>query len=252
MKKRVLFRDCRLFLAIVGGLSFLVIVIVAIVVSVEIAGIILAIVLGIAGTFQDSIKSCIYRPELKVSFISQPPDAHKVALRDDKASFLHHRFYFRLKVENIGNCEMEDVEIVVVECSKENALGKYEKIFDFLPLNLSWSHYARRENPYAMRLIPAGFFRHCSFGYITKSQDAKLELYEKCEIGKNYKVVFNLDTVIKPYSGEHILSPGDYKIKIVITGKNLKSEEKTVRLYVEDEWNDDPKIIFSKNKLSIE
>ena len=252
MKKNGLFRDCRFYLAIIGALSILVIVIIAVRVKVEVAGIILAIVLGIAGTFQDFIKSCIYRPILKISFQSEPPDAHKVPARSREGEFLHYCYYFRLKVENTGNYKMEDVEIVAVECSKENAPGEYNKVFDFLPMNLSWSHYARPENPYAMRLIPASFFRHCSFGYVTKSQDANLELYDKHEKGKHHKVVFNLDAVSKPYSGEHILLPGDYKIKIVIAGENLKSEQKIVRLHVEDEWNDDAKIIFFKNILSME
>jgi hypothetical protein len=213
----------------------------------EFAGVIVAVFIGLAGLMQDSIKSLFYQPALRMVYQSGVPYGHKVTSRAD-GTIICENYYFRIKVENTGNEAMQDIEIVAEECRKEISPGVYEKVEDFLPLNLSWAH---KPPVGTMPFIRDDFYWFCSFGYIRKSEQANLDLYDKFASGSNSHVVCTLDTIPKPNSGEHILVPGDYEISLVVTAKNLKPERRLVRLHFEDEWDDDRDAMFRKNVLSI-
>jgi hypothetical protein len=227
---------------------FVVALLAALFVSIEFSGIVIAFFIGLAGIFQDWIKSILYQPSLKTVYMSGIPFGHKVGSRYPNGEFECFNYYFRIKVENTGNTGMKDVEIVAEECYREVSHGKYERVKDFLPLNLSWAH---REKNRLMPFIRDDFYWFCSFGYIRKSADARLRAFDKFPSGTPFEVVCILDTIPQPNSGEHILVPCDYKIVLVIMGKNLKPEKRLVRLHLEDGWDDNRDVMFHRNMLSI-
>ncbi len=214
----------------------------------EFAGVIVALLIGIAGLMQDSIKPLFYRPALRTCYQLGVPYGHKVASRNEVGAFLCDNYYFRIKIENTGNETLQDVEIVAEECYREVSLEKYEKVEDFLPLNLSWAH---KPSICTLPFIRDGFYWFCSFGYIQKSEQAELDKYGRFFNGSNFRVVCTLDTIPKPYSGEHVLVPGDYVIFLVVTAKNMKPERRHVKLHFEDYWDDDRDAMFRIDQLSI-
>lgn len=94
-------------------------------------GVIVALALGIVGIFQDWIRSKLWKPKLRVSVKVVPPDCHKTSFyRTDIDRKVSDTYYFRFRVENLGNDFAEDVEGMVVEVyKKENDV--YTKVDSF-------------------------------------------------------------------------------------------------------------------------
>jgi hypothetical protein len=110
-------------------------------VLIPLLAVVVALILGIIGIFQDWIRSWFRKPDLEVSLKLEPPDCHKIAMRDPKTGqHICDTYYFRFRVKNTGNYQMASVEAMVTDLYKKSN-DKYEKVRVFLPLNLVWSHY---------------------------------------------------------------------------------------------------------------
>ena len=197
--------------------------------------------LGFIAIFQNWIRSWFRKPKLKISIKKEPPDCHKAVFRNQKTGeYICDSYYFRFKVENVGNYQMENVEAMAIEIEQKNSSGQYEKKKDFLPMNLVWSYY--RSIP--MSVIQPKLFKHCDLGHILKSEYADLERFGKT---RSSNVVFLLDVAKETFIGAHILEPGDYKIKIKVASNNLKPKTKVYNLVLKDEWLDDEITMFARN-----
>ena len=198
----------------------------------------IALVLAI---FQDKLRSLLQKPILEIGIKKEPPDCHKAVFRNPQTGdFLYDCYYFRFKVENTGNYQMEDPEIMVIEIEERLLDGTYHKRSDFLPMNLVWSYY----RTVTMPKIQPKLFKHCDLGHIVKAEDANLENYGKT---KSSNIVFILDVARQTFIGAHILEPGDYKIKIKFAANNLKPESKIYNLIIKDEWSDIEEEMLKRN-----
>lgn len=203
----------------------------------------IALLLGIAGVFQDWIRGCFKKPKLHISIKMGPPDCHKTSFyQKDVDRKICDTYYFRFRVENDGNYYAENVEAMVSEVYIKRDDG-YVKLDSFLPLNLLWSHYGQLNVP----KIQPKLFKHLDFGHILESKYAYLE---RSEINKA-NIFFAFDVAVKPNTGSHVLLPGDYKIKIIFAGNNLKPQEKTYHLILGDRWDDNEQEMLQEN-ISIE
>lgn len=193
---------------------------------------IVALFLGLLGIFQDGIRSWFRGPAFKISLQLEPPDSHKIDMRDRSTGvFMYDAYYFRFRVLNNGNQAMEGVEAMVTELYKKEDSGIYKRVENFLPLNLVWSHYGGTT---AEKIQPA-FFKHLDFGHIIKTEFAHLDYYHFLN---NYSIVFILDTAITPNTGSHYIFPGDYKIRVNFAANNLKPNNKIYHLFIADKWMD--------------
>lgn len=203
--------------------------------------------LGFIAIFQNWIRSWFYKPELKIEFELKSPYCHSVPTQGG-----YNTYYFRFKVKNKGNHQMEDVEVMAVELKKKRSDGRFEKEEQFLPLNLAWSHYRNPINPnLPMEIMPKiqpGLYKFCVLGFIEESKHLEKSRFK---IRESSDVVFMLDTAIKPYSGEQILFPNyHYEITLKIAANNLKPQQKTFELFFRDDWIDDKEeIMFKKNVI---
>jgi len=155
--------------------------------------IIIALLLGILGLFQDRIRRLFKKPKLKLSIKKEPPDCHKTTRRNiQTGESKGDCYYMRLKIDNSGNDQMENVEVMVVEVEKKDSNRGFEKITNFLPMNLEWSYYKRP----TMSLILPKFFKHCDLGYIIKSDNANLQTYGR---RKKSEIVLVIDILKKPF-----------------------------------------------------
>lgn len=202
--------------------------------------IIVALLLGVIGIFQDWIRSWFKKPKLKISISLSPPDCHKVSMTNSSTGqFICDCYYFRFKVENEGNYYAEDVEVMATELHKKEPNGQYKKVEGFLPLNLVWAHYGYITIP----KIQPNLFKHCDFGHILKSNFANLNYYN---INSTSNIVFQLDTAVAPNTGSHILLPGDYNIKIIIAANNVKPHPTIYNLVISDMWTDNERDMLEK------
>lgn len=197
--------------------------------------------LGFIAIFQNWIRSWFRKPELKITIRKEPPDCHKAVFRNPQTgAFISDSYYMRFKIENVGNYQMEQVEVMAVEIEQKDSDDQYKKKKDFLPMNLVWSYYRFA----TMSVIQPKLFKHCDLGHIIKSEKAELEKFGKTRVSN---VVFRLDVAKPTFIGSHILEPGNYKIKIKIAANNLKPKTTIYNLAFKDEWLDDEKDMFTRN-----
>lgn len=202
-----------------------------------------ALLLGLAGIFQDWIRKLFWKPSLKIDFQLSPPDSHRTFFSDrNTGKFLNYTYYLRPRIGNNGNYRLEDVEVMVVELSKKEVNGQFKKDEDFLPLNLIWSV----SHEITKLKIQPGLFKLLDFGHIseTKHKQAQLDYFK---LGTNTNIVLELCTEVPPNTGSHLIFPGEYRIKLLIAANNLKPVAKIYSLVLADKWTDDQKEMLENN-----
>lgn len=207
----------------------------------QVWAIIIALLLGLAGIFQERIRKWFWKPQAKISMELQPPDCLKIPMRDQlTGQFVHYSFYFRFRFENTGNYQMEDVEAVVISVSKKEANGVYKPVDGFLPLNLVWAYNHKATMP----KIQPQLFKHLDFGSVVQSQHANLQTYGIENISQ---IIFLFSLNVTPNHGSHVLLPGDYHVTIKYAANNLAPESKKYHLVIADKWADDEQEMLQKN-----
>lgn len=206
-----------------------------------------ALLLGVVGIFQDRIRSLFKKPKINVNIKLEPPDCHKIALRDNNTGqFICDTYYFRFKITNIGNYSLEDIEVLTAELYKKNQ-GRYHKVNNFLPINLNWAH----NHVVTMPKIQPKLFKHCDFGHILETNtNLGRKIVQYYGFNTNAKVMMQLDTFIEPNTGSHILLPGEYKIKVIFSANNLSPYEVWYELILKDKWDINENIML-RNNISI-
>lgn len=206
--------------------------------------IIVALLLGVAGIFQEWIRAIFKKPKLLVSIKLSPPDCHKIALRSQPhGQFICDTYYFRFKVTNEGNYPMEEIEVLAAELFRKNN-GRYNKVNNFLPINLHWAH----NHVVTMGKIQPKLFKHCDFGHILQTNtELGQKIISYYGFNTNAKVFMQLDTFIEPNTGSHILLPGGYKIKLVFSANNVSPHEIWYKLNIKDKWTDNENEMLRDN-----
>lgn len=203
--------------------------------------IIVALLLGISGIFQDRIKRFFFKPKLNIYIKPYPPDSHKIQMRNPQTGqFICDSYYFRFRVENTGNEQLNDAEAIIAEVYKKEANGECKKLENFSPLNLVWLY----SHNIVMPKIQPKLFKHLDFGHILKSEFANLNFFGLTE---NSKIVFLFDLAWKSDDGSHILFPGEYKITIKFAANNLSPITKNYHLVVADKWDDNEQKMMREN-----
>lgn len=205
----------------------------------------IALVLGIAGVFRENIHRVFFGPDLELEIYLESPDCHKVELKDPQGERIDDTYYFRFKIENSGNREARNVQVMMTKLELEKN-GEYEIVKDFLPLNLVWSHYRTD----TMQTIPADCFKYCDFGHIIQGR-YKDKILHCFGLSRSANIVLKTDVVIEPNTGSHIIFPGDYRISVHLSSINCKSIQETFELSIKDIWDDDEKRMLREN-ISIE
>ncbi len=203
-----------------------------------------ALLLGLAGIFQDKIKSIFWKPKLNVDFRLSPPDSHKIPMRAIASQrILYNTYYIRARVMNFGNYQLEDVEAMVTDLTKKEPNGQYQKVINFLPLNLVWAHSLGQE--ITKPKIQPKMFKFLDFGHILQTTDERPDI--KFGINSANKIVLALDVEVPPNTGSHLIFPGEYKIKVIFAANNLSPVEKIYSLVIADKWTENQDEMLEKN-----
>lgn len=202
-----------------------------------------ALLLGLAGIFQDWIRRLFWKPSLKINFYLTPPDSHKTFFSDSKTgSFLNYTYYLRPRIKNDGNYRLEDMEVMAVELTKKESNGQFKKIDNFLPLNLIWTN----SHEITKSKIQPGLFKFLDFGHISETKH-KLNQLSYFQLRKDTQVVLELCTEVPPNTGSHLIFPGEYRIKLLFAANNFKPASKIYSLVFADKWSEDERDMLGNN-----
>ncbi len=221
-------------------------------VFVALLAVFVALLLGVAGIFQDSLKRKIWKPNLEVEFRLNPPDSHKIADHNDSTGeFMYNVYSLRARVKNTGNYQLEDVEAMAIELTKKEPNGQFKNVENFLPLNLVWAHTRGKE--ITKPKIQPKMFKFLDFGHISQVKDVNTR-YSSISAHGNTLLV--LEVEVAPYTGSHLVLPGEYRIKLVFAANNLSPINKIYSLIIADKWTEDEKemlenYIFIKEEKSM-
>lgn len=158
--------------------------------------------------------------------------------------------YLRLWVENKGERSAKGVHVMVDKVEQSIGGKKFQKIEEFLPMNLTWSHVAEAgtASTYMPQISP-DTGRHCSVleiidpKYRQGNQSKRRALHKK-----NYdsgRVYAKLLIESRPVSAFHVLEPGLYRIYLKIAAENI---QRTIPVAIEinsfDAFNPDARLML--------
>jgi len=196
------------------------------------------IVLAVVAIFQDSIRGRFYRPILKVSILTKPPDCNAVPLTTPDGQHIADSFYFRLWIRNIGNATANNVEVYANELLRRRADDTLEKVAEFPPMNLSWSHIHKIYFP----VIVPGMGKHCDLAHIVdpalRSHSSIREENPKLKLTV-VEASLAFDLIVAPNDKGHIIGPGDYHLKISIAAANARPVAETISITLSGKWTTD-------------
>jgi hypothetical protein len=85
------------------------------------------LVLAAVAVFQDTIRGWFYRPILRTSIKTEPPDCIAVPFAQD-GTFVADSVYLRLWVENVGNATARNVEVFAQALRRKRADGAWSRL----------------------------------------------------------------------------------------------------------------------------
>jgi hypothetical protein len=205
--------------------------------------------------FQEKWRKWNYHPTINVSAITKPPDCVKIpyvqttflpgmvhsVIRRETTSY-----YLRALVENIGNETARNVEIYAKELKRESKDGRWERVEDFPPMNLTWSN-PQPEHASSLPSLPPGSRRHCDVGHILDPKDQKsMEAEDRSDLELEAGMVsLTFDLINRPLHLGHIVKPGRYRLAIEVAADNFDAVVKEVEINFDGRWNGDQRTMFA-------
>lgn len=205
-------------------------------------GTLIAVFATIFFFFYERIKNYLNRPILKVDINFHPPECHKTT-----GSFNNKfadAFWFRLFVKNKGKNNAQNLEVLIEKVEKKTG-DKWQIYPAFLPSNLKWTHV---DVPLLLNLQP-GTTKNVDFGYI---YDPIVNVSNATENnfsseGRKVEMLFNVSISVNPFTGYHVLRPGDYMFYIIVGASNCKARREIFKLSFSNNWQADEDKMLTEN-----
>jgi len=203
--------------------------------------------LAIVALFKDGILKYFLRPIIELEFNLNSPDCFKNTLREKKDGKTGNTiiyFEYRFRVINNGKSTAKNVEVAIQEIMKKKG-DKYFRIEAFLSDNLDWNSAFLNQDIIGKIYYDNIFsdtFKFCELGRILEPEKRHLiplENNPKLSIKEKEDTIFSLN-IIKRYNNLYfLLSPGTYKIKVLVAGENFKLIKKEYELEITGKWFED-------------
>lgn len=193
-----------------------------------------ALIVGLLGVFRERILKRFYRPKMQLIADLAPPDCHKTQIRYPSGS-MGECYYLRFRLENFGNEDATDLEVMITGVERKNNVGEFEVFKEFLPQNLKWSNI----NEVSMKRIPPGVFKNLDFGSIRlRSQELESLLTEE-QRDRRVSQFFLIDTHIFPLNGAGIWLPGQYRLQLAVSCKETGTFKRECFFEFPELWHQD-------------
>lgn len=191
----------------------------------------------LAALFKEEVAKLWRKPKIRLRIQLEPPDCvlmpSEVLYVDNEGKervWQGSIYFFRLRVENVGNSVAERVQVFVNSVKYKRGDSKLEPVADFVPMNLRWANSPDPSNPILFETLNPKMGKHCDFGSVSPvSNPTQLP---RPGMDPNL-TTFNLWVEVFPNNRGHCLPPSTYVIELLVAGSNVQPH--TVLLDLE--WN---------------
>jgi hypothetical protein len=190
------------------------------------------------------ITEFLFPPKLHVEICLKPPDSLIEPITVDMPPYQSSRYMFRLYVRNRAKYKKALAEKVQIFANKLEKLSDDGQTFilvdEFLPMRLEWSYNREKIMDW---LFPHDMGKHCDLCHITKP-DALVAAGEDLPATPSGMTVLTLNLEYLHGSKAHVLSPGTYKLYLIIACLSTKPIQKTVEIWFSGYWRENQEIMF--------
>jgi hypothetical protein len=190
--------------------------------------------------FRETVFLWWRRPRFEVTIRPEPPDCNKSEFQLQTGRM--PAYDLRLWVRNVGRSTATRVQVVAAELQRQHADGVFRVERRFLPMNLLWSH----TGVVFSDGIAAEMGQHCELGIIYKPGVIDPQIIPPSNLPAE-KTFLQLETEVRPYTGNSSLEPGTYRLQILVAASNAKPKAFTVSLSIVGDWHDDEGQMLSRN-----
>jgi hypothetical protein len=191
----------------------------------------------LAAVFQDRIRSWIWRPELDLRILPQPPDCLKIPMTWPTQGGMSQAdcYYLRVQVDNMGHQAAKKVELFLGEILEKTPSG-FARRQTFLPLNLLWANF--REPTMFLDHLSPHVPKHCDVAHIIDpAARTSIPGEDNPALGLiSQQTALSLDLVVKPNTFSYLLPPGTYRLKLVLGAANAQPVTRWVEIVHSGQW----------------
>jgi hypothetical protein len=193
------------------------------------------IALAILAVFQDRIREWLQKPRLDLRITAISPDAVKTPTTI--GDHLFDAYWFRIRISNNGNLSARQVEVLAQQLERRTASGDFEIQPWFQPMNLIWAHVRA---PFIEAISP-GTFKFCDLFFVG---DPKIYAVNKLGAehlgGDTGQTTMTFQVISPPFNKSHLVSPGIYRLHVVVAANNAPVLKKTLEINHTGKWFSDP------------
>ena len=203
--------------------------------------------LAVVALFKDSIWRLILKPTIDVKFDLSLSDCYQNELQQvekEKTIDTINFFKYRLRIINKGTRPAKNVEVIIQDITKKKGRNFY-RIDSFLSDNLNWNSFSLGPNTEAKiyyDFIFPNTFKHCELGHILDPEKRHLipsENILKLPIQVNDETIFSFNVARRYNNLFYLVTPGTYRVKVLVAGENFKSIKKEYEIEITGKWFED-------------
>jgi hypothetical protein len=193
------------------------------------------LVLAAVAVFQETIRAWFYRPVLKVSIRTEPPDCVAVPFTSQNGVLIADAVYLRLWIENTGNAPAKNAEVYATGLCRQRADGEWEAVKAFPPMNLRWANQVGRtplDTIYCPNIVP-DMGKHCDPGHIVEPSRRSLLNEDNPRLAlTESQTSLAFDLMAAPNHKGHIVGPGDLSAEHYGRGRERSTDSSNGRDWI--------------------
>lgn len=202
--------------------------------------------------FKETILARLYHPELKASIVKESPYCRMAQRGIGFASgsgvgYISKPAYeLRLRIENTGTRRAENVQVNLVAVHAIRSLGTPDEYPMLTTRNLTWVRTESGQNLVFMPVLQQGCPEYCQLAHIFSPRDrgarppSVLFAFEIDESkASDDKTLLSLDIADRSYDLAHLLGPGTYQFRVIVSADNAKPVEISFRIALTGLWCDE-------------
>ena len=193
---------------------------------------VVALLVAVAGIFQDSIRRWFIGPRLKVKFETSEPFIGFAAIREAGNARIERGLFFRVGVTNWGKSAAQRVNVLLTRLEKYNeAVRRYEVEEWFVPIELDWCHgigsHLQALNPHSTIYFDLGHFE-------LVDHEEQPTAPPEAPLAKQF--ILKTSRINARAEG-HILNEGSYQLRIQVSAANCQPIEAWFHLQSRLGWS---------------
>jgi hypothetical protein len=205
---------------------------------------IVALVIAVAGIFQDRIRRALMGARLKAEFEMKSPFIFQKHSFDAGKGIPIESFYFRVGVTNQGSSSASKTTVTLAEIQKKDEqTGAWKDLEWFVPINLDWCHGVGVEYPE----IHPGSTAYFDLGLSSCSAKDLASFFGACYGAPNLKKFHLATSRIDAVHAGYSLLEAQYRMRIHISATNCDPLEVNLEFLYAPGWSSDTSSLTSSD-----